>query len=208
MGQYRGIRAPRRARKVVITDLKWRATLSRRGDRSSFSSLLSRKIGALSTDGNRREEWNRGRGAGGEAVKCRFSRARRVNTARQSKDLPSSYYLIIGVILNRCKSHLQTEIVTSRRLGMLSNDLLERADPLCARRWAGKDTLRVQDERLDPSTYSLLEEGEGEGGGEGEGSYVFLIPRPNYQRYAVLYLSQRGKEKARRILSGDRVDRG
>lgn len=145
-------------------------------------------------------------GTGGEAVKCRFSRARRVNTARQSKDLPSSYYLIIGVILNRCKSHLQTEIVTSRRLGMLSNDLLERADPLCARRWAGKDTLRVQDERLDPSTYSLLEEGEGEG--EGEGSYVFLIPHPNYQRYAVLYLSQRGKEKARRILSGDRVDRG
>lgn len=97
--------------------------------------------------------------------------ARRVNTARQSKDLPSSYYLIIGVILNRCKSHLQTEIVTSRRLGMLSNDLLGRADPLCARRWAGKDTLRVQDERLDPSTYSLLEgeEGEGEGKRRGRG---------------------------------------
>jgi len=67
----------------------------------------------------------------GEAVKYRFSRARRVNTARQSKGLPSSHYLIIDVILNRCKSHLQTGIVTSRRLGMLSNDLLEREDPLC-----------------------------------------------------------------------------
>lgn len=59
-------------------------------------------------------------------------RARRVNTARQSKGLPSSHYLIIGIILNCCKSHLQTGIVTSHRLGMLSNDLLEKEDPLYA----------------------------------------------------------------------------
>lgn len=148
----------------------------------------------------------RGEGGGERRLNAGSRGARRVNTARQSKDLPSSYYLIIGVILNRCKSHLQTEIVTSRRLGMLSNDLLGRADPLCARRDGGRARIRcackTSDLILLHTRFSRGREGEE------EGSYVFLIPHPNYQRYAVLNLSQRGEEKARRILSGDRVDRG
>lgn len=55
-------------------------------------------------------------------VKCQFSKARRVNTARQSKGLPSSHYLIIGVILRATYGRVDSDESPSR----LSNDHLER----------------------------------------------------------------------------------
>lgn len=174
--------------KPVITDLKWRATLSRRARRSSFvTQQENRNVRLQSIEIDVRGGYERLRLNAGS-----LTRARRVNTARQSKDLPSSHYLIIGVILNRCKSHLRTGRVTSRRLGVLSNDLLlrerERERRSFVRHDSGRVEIRCACKASDLILFSCtLASRRG-------GSYIFLISHPNYPKVAV-YLSQRGKRK-------------
>lgn len=73
-------------------------------------------------------------------VKCQFPETRRVNTARQSKGLPSSHYLIIGVILRATYGRADSDESPSR----LSNDHPEREEIFCAddRRAGERDALR------------------------------------------------------------------
>lgn len=174
----RGIRArpEERARKVVITDLKnGECNVISTGAPFIFHYSAGKSERSPSMEIDVR---------GGRLNAGSLESSRRVNTARQSKGLPSSHYLIIGVILNRSKSHLQTGIVTSRRVGVLSNDLLEE------RRSFVRTTVGGQgyDARARRTIRSFVNTrfARGEGGEEREGgwnegtSYVFLISRPNY----------------------------
>lgn len=118
-----------------------------------------------------------GTGGLGGTVKCQFFKIRRVNTARQSKGLPSSHYLIIGIIL---KEPLMDERNSDEPPSRLSNDHLERRS--FVRRTSGGERMCVARREARFFVRTIISRGR----------RIFL---PNFSLKLSLFYRKRKKKK-------------